>query len=95
MRRYPSIKTRYMINCQTMIKMMLKRDKESVVGKLNPAGYPLIKIVVLVSYLLHKSVNTSRGREGSSTFKFKTMNDRTGCWHLGKLCPKMENWVTI
>lgn len=49
MRRYPSIKTRYMINCQTMIKMMLKRDKESVVGKLNPAGYPLIKIVVLVS----------------------------------------------
>lgn len=26
-----------------------KRDKESVVGKLNPAGYPLIKIVVLVS----------------------------------------------
>lgn len=49
MRRYPSIKTRYMINCQTMIKMMLKRDKESVVGKLNPAGYPLIKIVVLIS----------------------------------------------
>lgn len=38
-----------MIICQTMIKMMLKRDKERVVGKLNPAGYPLIKIVVLVS----------------------------------------------
>lgn len=49
MRRYPSIKTRYLIICQTMIKMMLKRDKERVVGKLNPAGYPLIKIVVLVS----------------------------------------------
>lgn len=49
MRRYSSIKTRYMNNCQTMIKMMLKRDKESVFGKLNPAGYPLIKTVVLVS----------------------------------------------
>lgn len=49
MRRYSSIKTTYMNNCQTMIKMMLKRDKESVFGKLNPAGYPLIKIVVLVS----------------------------------------------
>lgn len=34
---------------QWYLKMMLKRDKESVVGKLNPAGYPLIKIVVLVS----------------------------------------------
>lgn len=45
MRRYPSIKTRCMINCQTMIKMMLKRDKESVVGKLKPAKYPFIKIV--------------------------------------------------
>lgn len=40
-------------------------------------------------------MNTRRGREGSITFKFKTMNDRTGCWHLGKLCPKMENRVNM
>lgn len=49
MRRYPSIKTRYDYLSDNDKDDVKKRDKESVVGKLNPAGYPLIKIVVLVS----------------------------------------------
>lgn len=95
MRRYLSIKTRYMINCQTMIKRLGK-----FCWKLNPARYPLNETVdeirrktctcfsIIAKICKYKKGGRGGGVNHLHNYYAKTINDMTGCWHLRKLSPK-------